>query len=68
MVNQLHRMDSLVVRQMYFIHIKIVFVCFHVTGENGVVFSMCLPDISLHPLTFTWGVVKFYINLARDTP
>lgn len=45
MVSQLHQTDSLVVSQIYFIHIKIVFVCFHVTGENEVIFSMCLPDI-----------------------
>ena len=43
-VSQLHQTDSLVVSQIYFIHVKILFVSFHVTGENEVVFSMCLPD------------------------
>lgn len=67
-VSQLHQTDSWVVSQIYFVHIKKMFVCFHVTGENEVVFSMCLPNISFHPLTLSLGLVILYINLACDTP
>jgi hypothetical protein len=66
LVSQLHQTDSLVVSQIYFIHMQIVFVFTSRAKMKSSLVCVCLT--SFHPLTLSWGLVIFYINFTRDTP